>query len=144
MLQDFIKKLPFDLKIRINKEYDNRIREFEYIIKRYDKKYKWIETEKDKDSIKFLLLLGIFYRTVIDPIKGSADFGKTLESQNSDGLLAGSNTYNPGHFKNFEILTNEFIKILNKYSLNKRIFDYESVSDFLDIIWTIYIGQEYE
>ncbi len=128
MLRAIVKELPYKLRNQIILEYTFRIRELDYLLETKPQKYQWLE---DIELVKYLLLLGIFYRKVIDPILGTAEFTNRLKKLGIPGMSIGSTKLTSKSIREIKDL-HKFEKILFKFNLSAKFFDVDSTEEFLD------------
>ena len=139
---NFINKLPFELKNQILWEYNSRIRELEYVLKK-KKRYSYIKDE-DIEVIKNLLFLGIFYRKIINPISGAIEFTDQVNQLGIPNVKIGAIKLTQKNLIGLSNAVKEFERIINKFGLNAKFFDFDKIEDFLHNISIVKIRGYYE
>jgi|Deesub1362A_J573_1020465.scaffolds.fasta_scaffold01978_6 hypothetical protein len=141
MVLGFIKNLPFELQNQIISEYNLRVRELEYLLERKPDKYQWLE---DIELVKYLLSLGIFYRRVINPISGSVEFTNRVNRLGVPNVSVGSIKLTPENLKELSTAVQEFERILYRFGLSARFFDFDRIEEFLQNIKELKEKDKYE
>lgn len=132
-----MEKLPWNIRSEINEEYENSIKQLEFLLDNKPRKFEWID-EEYKDFIELLLFLSIFYRRVVYPIEGASTFTQRLQRVKANGIKTGRDTYTRGDFEKIDQTIKHFKIILRKYNLNKYILSYTRIEKFLEMIYKRY------
>jgi len=125
MIFDFIKGLSPILVNELRSEYERFLNELEFIAKINKNLAKWIE--KNYELITFLLELSVFYRRIMIPLKGVAEFGARVPYS----LIIGSEVLNKDKLKNINRVVKIFERILSKYNITPWLLDFGDIEEFL-------------
>ena len=101
MIFSFIEKISYTLANELRSECKKFLNELQFIIETNKDLDKWVN--ENKEVIIFLLELSVFYRKIIVPLKGTAEFGLELPYSLIVGL---------------DVLTKEELKNMEKYCCN--------------------------
>jgi len=126
-----IKFLPYSIRTQIENEYVNTIRNFRYLLETHPDRYQWID---DPEYIEFLLLIGIFHRRLIEPLKGTVIFSRLVNKYKAESIRIGSIDLTASSIDQIEFFVSKFEGILKKYNLSPDFFNYNRLSDFLELL----------
>lgn len=121
-------KLNYETANLIYNEYQERLRESNYLIDNYDY-YKSLRERKA--SVETTLALSIFYKRLITNFEGFLSFTNTLHRNKINEMNVGSNLYQKKDMKRLYFLTKDFYDILQKFNISPLLFDYNDTKDFL-------------
>jgi len=125
MTFSFIEGIPYTLANEIRLEYERLLNDLRFIVEIKKNLAKWVK--ENYELITFLLELSIFYRRIIMPLRGTAEFG--LELPHS--LIVGSDTLNKEELENIKSLVSKFENIISKYGITPGLLDFGDVEEFL-------------
>lgn len=124
----FISKLPYPLKGQVIGEYDSLSKELRYLME--TGQYYWLRD--DLDLLDFLLCLSIFYKRVIDPLRGTIEFTDTVSDLGARDVSVGSIRLTIENTKEIKDSIEEFYRIISRFGLDSWILDFSDVRDFLE------------
>ena len=121
--------LPYDLTHQIYNEFQDRLRETNYILEKADR---YSSLKKNFQTVEILLALSIFHKRVIANLDAAVKFhGTVLSYSQSDIIKIG----------NYELTTDEKNKILGllmnyrqlmeRFNLPETLWDYSLTKEFL-------------
>jgi len=134
-------KLPFELTNQIYNEFQNRLKEANFLIDTY-KTYKPL-----KDNIKtveLFLSLSIFHRRIITNLDGAVKFyGTVTKKGQTDTVRIGNyNLTNDEKNKILAVVIN-YNELLKKFSIPPLVMEYYETRDFLKKLITLKSELEY-
>ena len=125
MIFSFIEKISYTLANEISSEYKKLLNELRFIIETNKNLAKWVN--ENIEVITFLLELSVFYRKIIVPLKGTAEFGLELPYS----LIVGSDVLTKEELKNMENIVAIFEEILSRYRITPWLLDFGDIKEFL-------------
>ena len=129
MIKLFCKGLPWNLSQLLYAEYQNRLKEFRFLLENFPNKYRWIE---DHEPVELILAMSIFYRRVIAQFDAAKDFTVSLLKRSECvGVSFGQFTLDENQADSLSKIVNGFSYLLYKFGLDEDLFDYDDVEGFL-------------
>jgi len=125
MIFSFIEKISYTLANELRSECKKFLNELQFIIETNKDLDKWVN--ENKEVIIFLLELSVFYRKIIVPLKGTAEFGLELPYS----LIVGSDVLTKEELKNMENIVAIFEEILSRYRITPCLLDFGDIEEFL-------------
>lgn len=121
-------KLNYETSNLIYNEYQDRLKEVNYLLDNYD----YYEDLKERRKvIETLLALSIFYKRIIANFDGFLAFTKTLHRSQINKILIGSKEYSKKETARLYFISRDFLDIMLKFNISYLIFDYNETKEFL-------------
>lgn len=119
MIEKFCSGLPIKISRPMYNEYENRLKDINFLISNYE--YYSILKE-DSQAIKLILALSVFYKRVIANINGATVFAGTVFN-NSDAKCVKIGTYEltPKERDRIIAITINYRNIVDKYRISHDI-----------------------
>lgn len=130
MIEIFTRNTPPKLSQQLLYEYNNRLNDVNHFLSGpYDF---YNPLRQDKETIKMLLALSIFYKRVLTNFESATKFsGRIIFNSEAESIQLG--TYNLDSKQIFRLRKTiiEFNNIKEKYSIPDRVFEYTETLEFL-------------
>lgn len=121
--------LPFDLANQIYNEYQDRMREVNYIIEVSDR---YAPLANNLKTVELLLALSIFHKRVISNLDAAVKFyGKVNKVSQADTIRMGNYKFTGDEKNKLLALTITYRKLLEKYEIGEAVMDYHLTKEFL-------------
>lgn len=130
MIQLFTENLPYKISEQMTFEYNRRLSDINYFISgRYDY---YAHLKKDIDTIQFLLALSIFYKRVLSNFDSAAKFTyRVVHKSEAVSVQLGTYELSPKEMFKLSKAVLTFNKLMEKYSIPLRLFDYLETKELL-------------
>lgn len=122
-------KLPFELANQIYNEFQNRLREANFLIENY-KTYKALKN--DIDTIELFLSLSIFHRRVVTNLDAAVKFyGTVTKKSQADTIRIGNYNLNGEERNKLLAVVLNYNELLQKFAIPPSMMEYYETRDFL-------------
>lgn len=122
-------KLPYDLANQIYNEYQERLREANFIIAN-SRRYKRLEG--DGKTIETLLALSIFHKRVISNLDAAIKFhGRVTRNSNATHIKIGKYDFTWEERNMLQAIVISYNNLIARYKVPSSLMDYYLTKDFL-------------
>lgn len=121
-------KLNYDTANLIFNEYQDRLREMNYLLDNY-KYYKNLIGKRK--AIETLLALSIFYKRLIANFEGFLDFSNTLHRNQVNQISIGNKKFDKKELTALYFIHKDFLEMMEKFNVSYSLFDYNETKEFL-------------
>jgi hypothetical protein len=122
-------KLPYDLARQIYNEYNERLKEANFLICNY-KSYQSLN--QDIKTVELLLSLSIFHRRVISNLDGALKFYNTVTKNHlTDTIRIGNYNLTYEESNKIKAIVIGYNKLLKVFSIPPNLMEYYDTSEFL-------------
>lgn len=121
-------KLNYETANLIYNEYEDRLREINYLLNNYIYYKNLLERKK---TIETLLALSIFYKRLIANFEGFLAFSNTLHRSRVNQISIGNSKYDRKELQSLYFIHKDFLEIMEKFNISYSLFDYNETKDFL-------------
>ena len=137
----FTHGLPYDLTHQIYNEFQDRLREVNYI---FDNSKKYNSFKKSYTTVEFLLALSIFHKRVIANLDAAVKFhGTVLAYSQSDTIKIGTYELTTVEKNKILGLLINYKQIMEKFNLPETLWDYTLTKEFLTNLLNIKSNLDY-
>ncbi len=128
-------QLPFELSNQIYNEFQNRLKEAQFLIDTYKT---YAPLRDDKKSVELFLALSIFHRRVITNLDGAVKFYGTVTRKNETNTVR-IGTYDLTAEEKNKILAVviNYNRLLTQFSIPATVMEYYETRDFLKKLITL-------
>lgn len=121
--------LPYELANQIYNEYQDRLRDANYLIEHYQS---YAEVGNYKEVFELLLALSIFHKRVIGNFLGVTKFYRTVfRKSQAEVIRIGSFDFDKAEQNKLLRVTLTYKSLLEEYAIPETLFDYYLTRDFL-------------
>jgi hypothetical protein len=131
----FTQYLPYDLGEKLTVEYQNRFSDIKYLTSgKFDY---YTPLAKDLEVVSLLLAMSIFYKRVIANFTSATRFtDRVLSTSNATAIQLGTYRFGKAEMRSINIVFFRFKNLMDQYSINESLFDYEETKQFLKKVKT--------